>query len=720
MIIPHPCFKCKGFCFGYLHCIPGCDKLDCTTGLLLRTMRLEDARIFKGVNTMKKLMVFLLLGLLLCGCAAALPTANTVPAATGPEVHIPGETIPYHGNPDDVTCKRSYTGLRETDMVVAYAGTRFLTRDELQVWYRTAVAAHRAGQRDAHPDYDLPLDAQSCPLDDSVNSWQQYFLKQALEQWHTAAALICQSEAVPMPTEAAYQPNWASHSRYMNPMPAAKFLYGHNVYYQVNTLHQAYLDRLPQLLETLAQEEGYANPEELAQEVYGVGENQLQAFAEAYNRGYMYFTAMSYSIEPTQEELNQYHLQTGAAAGETAVNIRHALLVPQDIVQTPKKKQNSQPAEPIILEAVQIGEDGTVTCSDAPWENCEKEARTFLDGFQKSSGTEADFAAFANARSRDLGTANNGGAYLTLRRGQLLEELDSWCFDPARKPGDTTMIRTPYGIHLLYFSDWVDLGRVESREAYIRQQQRALLQSAREAYPMTVDYGAIVLYRGGSGPAADALLYPDIGHERFPEIPVYLQQDYPTTMYGNFPIRSHGCGITTMAMLASYMADDELTPPEMCARFGRYCYVTGTDGRLFSETPAGMGFYLREKTYDPRVVWAALEEGQIVISCQHRGYWTRGGHYIALERIAGEKMVQVRDSNIFNYGNLKAHLNDMHRWSSITKDGAGYWIYEDKVVTIPACSRCGDPESLVPRVLQEEYTCEKCSAALLRRNTYLS
>jgi len=273
---------------------------------------------------------------------------------------------------------------------------------------------------------------------------------------------------------------------------------------------------------------------------------------------------------------------------------------------------------------------------------------------------------------------------------------------------------------LLYFSDWVDSGRVLSREDYIRQQQEALLQSARDCFPMTVYYSSIILRQASADLSPEELLYPDVGHERFPEIPVYLQQDYPTTMYGNYPIRTHGCGITTMAMLASYMADDELTPPEMCARFGRYCYSTGTDGSLFSNTPASMGFYCRKKTYDTREVWAALEEGQVVVSCQHKGYWTRGGHYIALERIAGEKMVQVRDSNIFNYSKLKAHRQDMHRWSSITTDGTGYWIYEDKVVTIPACSRCGDPESLSPTLLLEDYTCEKCAVALLRRNTYLS
>ena len=213
------------------------------------------------------------------------------------------------------------------------------------------------------------------------------------------------------------------------------------------------------------------------------------------------------------------------------------------------------------------------------------------------------------------------------------------------------------------------------------------------------------------------MLYPDIAHERFPEVPLYLQQDYPGTMYGGFELRTNGCGITSLAMLASYMADDELTPPEMCARYGRYSHANGTDGMIFIYEPSALGFYLREKTYEPAKAKAALEEGQIVISLQHKGYWTRGGHYIVLEKITEDGLIQVRDSNLYNYGKIHAHKEDLHTWGSITGAGSAFWIFEDKVTRIPMCSRCGNGES---HFLTEDYLCEKCTPALLRRNTWLS
>ena len=236
---------------------------------------------------------------------------------------------------------------------------------------------------------------------------------------------------------------------------------------------------------------------------------------------------------------------------------------------------------------------------------------------------------------------------------------------------------------------------------------------------MKVTYATISLQEADGMVSIGDILYPDIAHERFPEVPLYLQQDYPKTMYGGFPIRTNGCGITSFAMIASYFADDELTPPEMCARYGRYSHANGTDGIIFNVESAVLGFYLREKTYDPRVAKAALEDGYLVISVQHPGYWTRAGHYIVCERMNDEGLIQVRDSNIYNYSRVPAHREDVHKWGNITAAGSGFWIFDYKIREIPACSRCGNPEGVTESLLNVDYICEKCGPALLRRTTYL-
>jgi len=46
----------------------------------------------------------------------------------------------------------------------------------------------------------------------------------------------------------------------------------------------------------------------------------------------------------------------------------------------------------------------------------------------------------------------------TVTKGQMVAEFENWCFDTARKPGDTAVIQTEYGYHVMYFvgteKDW--------------------------------------------------------------------------------------------------------------------------------------------------------------------------------------------------------------------------------------------------------------------------
>lgn len=676
---------------------------------------------------MRKTSFALLLALLflLCGCGSqSAPGTSGDPAAAESEAAVPETTVPptvpADGNPNDVTCKGSYTG--EVDgTVVATAGEVALTNEELQVWYWAEVAQYQQEAHEIAPDFTLPLDTQVCEIDDSVASWQQYFLKQALNSWHNAQALLLHNEEVPLPTEEAYKPNMESHELYLVDQPATKVLYGHNPYYEPNSMHQEYLDTLPETLDALADEKGYSGAADMAEAAFGTTGAALNAYADTYNRAYMYFTQLSYYIEPTEEELTAFYEENKShyEAEGKCVDIRHLLLVPDAIVA--QSFWSAEPTEPEVLDGVEVAADGTVTCSEEVWAKCEKEASDLLTYWQrKTKETEFTFAEIAHEESEDLGTALDGGRYEGIRQGQLIDVLDQWCFDDTRKAGDTAILRSRYGVHILYFCGSTDNSFADAEEDYHRQQQERILTTAREACPMEVTYRDILLGIAEAAVSSGDLLYPDIAHERFPEIPLYLQQDYPDTMYGYFKITSHGCGITTMAMLASYMSDEELTPPEMCARFSNYSFVTGTDGMLYNYEPSGMGFYLREKTYDPPTAYAALEEGQIVISIQNKGYWTRGGHYIALERLSEDGRIQVRDSNIFNYGRLTAHKEDLHSWKTITPNCAGYWIYEDKITRIPACARCGVGDVLTGSILTEDYFCHKCDPAMLRRDTYLN
>ena len=137
-----------------------------------------------------------------------------------------GATVPADGNPEDVTCKGTYTREGDPAAVIAQIGDTKLTNEALAVWYWAAAAQYQASGKTPAPDFDAPLDSQPCEADTTVGSWQQYFLRQALNAWHTAAALNQQSLEVPLNLEPEYQPDPEKYATYMDGMPATKFLYG--------------------------------------------------------------------------------------------------------------------------------------------------------------------------------------------------------------------------------------------------------------------------------------------------------------------------------------------------------------------------------------------------------------------------------------------------------------------------------------------------------------
>jgi hypothetical protein len=129
--------------------------------------------------------------LLLTGCGKNAPD---VPAPDAADSTVPAATVPADGDPGNVTAKGTYTVSDEEinavrDTVVAEAAGNKLTNSQLQIYYWLEVAAHRASDCPDQPDYTQSLDTQPCPLDSSVNSWQQYFLRKAKSRQNAANLL---------------------------------------------------------------------------------------------------------------------------------------------------------------------------------------------------------------------------------------------------------------------------------------------------------------------------------------------------------------------------------------------------------------------------------------------------------------------------------------------------------------------------------------------------
>lgn len=82
-------------------------------------------------------------------------------------------------------------------------------------------------------------------------------------------------------------------------------------------------------------------------------------------------------------------------------------------------------------------------------------AQEVLEEFGENE-TEENFAALAETYSADTGSvgdsgSSTGGLYENIERGTYVTEFENWVYDEDRQPGDTGIIRTEYGYHIMYF-----------------------------------------------------------------------------------------------------------------------------------------------------------------------------------------------------------------------------------------------------------------------------
>ena len=66
-------------------------------------------------------------------------------------------------------------------------------------------------------------------------------------------------------------------------------------------------------------------------------------------------------------------------------------------------------------------------------------------------GTEDGFAALAGEFSQDGGSKDNGGLYENVVKGQMVSDFNDWCYADGRKSGDTGIVSSSYGCHIMYF-----------------------------------------------------------------------------------------------------------------------------------------------------------------------------------------------------------------------------------------------------------------------------
>ncbi len=120
-------------------------------------------------------------------------------------------------------------------------------------------------------------------------------------------------------------------------------------------------------------------------------------------------------------------------------------------------------------------------------------AEQILEQWKNGDKTEDSFAALAREYSED-GNAALGGIYENVTQNQMVAEFNDWIFDSARRPGDSDIVQTSYGYHIMYFvGDGLPAWEAEARSDLLSQKYQELYDSLAEKYQVTTSTFAMKL-----------------------------------------------------------------------------------------------------------------------------------------------------------------------------------------------------------------------------------
>ncbi len=163
---------------------------------------------------------------------------------------------------------------------------------------------------------------------------------------------------------------------------------------------------------------------------------------------------------------------------------------------------------------------------------------------------------------------------------------------------------------------------------------------------------------------------------RYDYVPLYFQTDYPDVAFGKGTIATSGCSITCLAMVATYLTDQEYTPPQLAHHFGSYG-ETNIDrlnyGIQQMQLPCSY-------TYDADETLQAVRDGQVAIALMgETSIFTTEQHFIVITGMGEYGKFTVNDPMEANYTGSR-HMKESFATGfshiDLRAGFSGAWIFD--------------------------------------------
>lgn len=172
---------------------------------------------------------------------------------------------------------------------------------------------------------------------------------------------------------------------------------------------------------------------------------------------------------------------------------------------------------------------------------------------------------------------------------------------------------------------------------------------------------------------------PEISRNRYESVPNYYETDYPELRFGSGSFADYGSGVTSAAMVATYLTGYDYTPDLLVRWFSNY---VGNQLQILEYISDQLQLpWKRAENF--HVALQALREGKVVIALMGKdSVFTSGQHFIVLTGINEAGKITVNDPNRNNYNlwNLQKSFAEGFREGDILCGYSGAWIYDPAAV----------------------------------------
>lgn len=176
-------------------------------------------------------------------------------------------------------------------------------------------------------------------------------------------------------------------------------------------------------------------------------------------------TTVSGSDSPFDDKMNTWLFSDDTKVGSKKYYIDEDAKYIYIVLKTSKAsvEENETYTVRHILVAPESGSNSSSSTSekteytDEQWAAAKKKADSILAKFNKTDKSEYEFAKLAEQYSTDSASTSSGsndsfgGLYESVTLGQMVPDFEKWSIDDSRKYGDTGIVKSDYGYHIMFF-----------------------------------------------------------------------------------------------------------------------------------------------------------------------------------------------------------------------------------------------------------------------------